>query len=142
MSYRRSAFVVLFVVCVVMVLTACGSSEPCSVQAEAYIHNAERLVERMDVVTSGVYADRLDEGMMELRDIREDANGLDAPSCARESEEVFVAYFDKVIEVVEALIMYEDGREFEGYALTREAEDLWNEALDSLQAVKDDEGDE
>jgi hypothetical protein len=74
-----------------------------------------------------------------LEDARIEAKGFEAPSCARESKKLMLAFLDKTIVTVRA---YDEGtvqRRFEGDILYWEASDLWLETVDELKRIEFEE---
>ena len=117
-------------------LSSCGSSDPCSLQAEAYIQNSRSLLRRVDTLFSVDNTGRMPFLINELEDARDDARGFDTPSCARGSKNLLVDWLDKYVEVAQA---FDGGREFEAEELFDEVMEIERELYDSLSSIEDEE---
>ena len=110
---KTIAFALLMLV---FVLAACGAegetvevtvevpaatSEPCSVESEAFISGIEAMAERWEdavELASNTQRASLSEPIASLQALKREANSLDAPDCAMIAKENFVRYTEVIID--------------------------------------------
>ena len=120
MTHKRIIVLALIVIASVLI-AGCGSSEPCSVQAEDYLKRANANDNAILSIFESYSGYNEREIVTDLEKRIDSVKDWKTPGCARKARNLRIDYLEKMIEVVEE---YGRGNDYDAQILFEEATEL------------------
>ena len=123
----------LALIILVVVLTACGSSEPCAWQSQKYLVEGDLIIGRVEIIAENVSIFNAEQAKDRMNRIGEETRDIDFPRCAKDAQDAIVDFIEIHADAVDSFIAGDTSEYFNLLGEASRYEDIYNEAKTEIR---------